>query len=120
MSSTTDTSCRWRQKEEERSVEDNSSEVFTYKGKTCHDRFLKWKNLDALPAETEPKKNVYQGSIHHPAQLNILGLWAVMLCDTKKCGPLAEKNKQANKKTTTTVYINCVVSWYHEIHIMYI
>lgn len=36
--------------------------------------------------------------------LDILGLWAVMLCDTKRCGPLAEKNKQANKKKTPQLY----------------
>lgn len=92
MSSTMDTSCRWRQREKGRSVEDNRPKMVTYKDKNCHDRFLKWKNLEALPAETEPKKNVCQGPIHHLGQLNSLGLRPVILCGISECGLLTLKN----------------------------
>lgn len=41
--------------------------------------------------QKQPKKNVYQGPIHYPGQLNSLGLWPVVLCGINKCGPLTLK-----------------------------
>lgn len=56
-----------------------------------------------LPAETEPRKNMYYGPMHHPEQLSTLGLCSFVFHAINKHGPLTKKTKQWYTQTVSLI-----------------